>query len=304
MQVNTNIKNIVYTSFNDNQNMKYCTKATDNVQAHQSGKNDYMEILRDKIKEMSVKIQSGNTEPSFRIGSQYFTLKEWDEFLQKFDSLEEAVLSEIKDEAKCAKAKEIEQSSAGEACEESVEDDVMNLLVSDTLICRFPDDNSQEEEQLYLIVVDGNGIRCMKANSTEYEWEIVFDNEAEYKMAAAFINGLPDLDTYLFASNKDFWQELLAGKIHMEDFYKFLNSTNNGIPDYAIYEGESVYIDKEKIKYAPYMNLLNNNNVLLNDEFIKQQETMRVKISENMSGGEYERKVERIYTGNGVGVLR
>ena len=59
---------------------------------------NYSEYLKKKIDEIFVKIQNGDTEPSYQIGSQSFTEKEWETFLEKFDSIEEAIQELIKEE--------------------------------------------------------------------------------------------------------------------------------------------------------------------------------------------------------------
>ncbi len=67
---------------------------------------DYNEILRQKISEIFVKIQNGDTEPTYQIGAQSFTEKEWEEFLEKFDSIEEAIQELIKEEQAKKEAEE------------------------------------------------------------------------------------------------------------------------------------------------------------------------------------------------------
>lgn len=50
-----------------------------------------MQVIRDKIYEIYTKILNGETEESFQIGGQSFTLKEWDKLLEQFDLAEEAI---------------------------------------------------------------------------------------------------------------------------------------------------------------------------------------------------------------------
>ena len=69
---------------------------------------DYSEYLRQKIDEIFVKIQNGDTEPIYQIGSQSFTEKEWETFLEKFDSIEEAIQKLIKEEQA---RKEVEETN-------------------------------------------------------------------------------------------------------------------------------------------------------------------------------------------------
>ena len=57
-----------------------------------------------------------------------------------------------------------------------------------------------------------------------------------------------------FAAHENFWKDFLAGEIDEDDFVHFFESTKDGVPDYTYTEGDSTYIDREKIKYAKYMN--------------------------------------------------
>ena len=76
---------------------------------------DYNEILRQKISEIFIKIQNGDTESTYQIGAQSFTEKEWEEFLEKFDSIEEAIQELIKEEQAKKEAEEtkLENEPAG-----------------------------------------------------------------------------------------------------------------------------------------------------------------------------------------------
>lgn len=52
---------------------------------------DYQTLLEEKKKELFTKIKNGDTEPSFQIGADSFTLKGWNEFLSRFDSSQDTV---------------------------------------------------------------------------------------------------------------------------------------------------------------------------------------------------------------------
>ncbi|MDE7298772.1 MAG: hypothetical protein K2N94_08070, partial [Lachnospiraceae bacterium] len=58
----------------------------------------YAEFLHSKIEELSEKFRKGETKPSYRIGAQSFTEREWDELLAKFDALQETIRSEMREE--------------------------------------------------------------------------------------------------------------------------------------------------------------------------------------------------------------
>lgn len=50
-----------------------------------------MEQIREKMQEIYDKLQNGDTETKFQIGNQEFSIKEWDNFLEKFDSVQDAI---------------------------------------------------------------------------------------------------------------------------------------------------------------------------------------------------------------------
>ena len=70
---------------------------------------DYAKILEEKINMIFAKIQNGDTEASYQIGSQSFTEKEWEEFLDKFDFVEEAIQELMKEEQARKEAKEAQK---------------------------------------------------------------------------------------------------------------------------------------------------------------------------------------------------
>lgn len=207
---------------------------------------DYREILKERINEIFVKIQNGDTEPSFQIGNQSFTIREWDEFLEKFDSVEEAIKELVEEEVEKSK----------EAAYKHVKTD---MLTQETVPARFPldavDEKGNQIEDLYLIAIDENGIRCCKAGSDQYEWEIVFTDKSQYEKATAFMGWASEhMDNFLFSAHENFWEDFLNGNMDEEGFKEFLEGTKNGIPNYGISKGDSMYIDKSKVQWAKYMN--------------------------------------------------
>ena len=49
------------------------------------------EQIREKMQQIYDKLQNGDTETKFQIGNQEFSIKEWDNFLEKFDSVQDAI---------------------------------------------------------------------------------------------------------------------------------------------------------------------------------------------------------------------
>ena len=50
-----------------------------------------MEFLRGKSEEILEKLRNGETEVSYPIGAEFYTEKEWDKLLKKFDDIQEDV---------------------------------------------------------------------------------------------------------------------------------------------------------------------------------------------------------------------
>ena len=61
---------------------------------------DYQKLLQEKREDLMDRIRKGEMEPSFQIGSQSFTLKEWKRFMNKFDNTENIIREEIREEGK------------------------------------------------------------------------------------------------------------------------------------------------------------------------------------------------------------
>ena len=210
---------------------------------------DYWQMIRDHIAQMTEKIESGDIEESFQIGSQSFTLKEWDELLARLD----AVLEEIRK----AVAEEVEKKKEAAGIGDARHD----MLVSSTVQARFPsqeyDDAGERLDDIYLIAMDRDGIRCSKAGSSEYEWMIVFEDESQYERAAEFMEWASGLmDNFLFAAHSNFWEDYLNESMDVDAFKEFLSGTDNGIPNYGIGDGNLMRIDRDKIGWAKYMNPL------------------------------------------------
>lgn len=55
---------------------------------------ELMDCISDKKKEIAKKLENGETEPSFSIGAQSFTVKEWDRLIAKIDKNIEAIREE------------------------------------------------------------------------------------------------------------------------------------------------------------------------------------------------------------------
>ena len=85
MQIGSDVNNRTYTPYQNNNEAKNST--------------DFMELVKEKKNEIYEKLKKGETEPSFQIGAQSFTQKEWKKFLKGFDSTEETMREMMREEA-------------------------------------------------------------------------------------------------------------------------------------------------------------------------------------------------------------
>ena len=211
---------------------------------------DYAKILEEKINEIFAKIQNGDTEASYQIGSQSFTEKEWEEFLDKFDTAQEAIQELMKEEPARKEAEEAKKVVA-------FTNDASTLLITESTSCVYETADPDDDDIRYITWYTEEGIFCRKAGQTEgYEWSITFENKEQYDKVMEFIGQFPSDWNMRFAAHENFWNDFLNDEIDMEGFMEFINGTNKGIPDYSITVGDSMYIDKDKMQWAKYTNPL------------------------------------------------
>ena len=211
---------------------------------------DYAKILEEKIREIFTKIQNGDTEASYQIGSQSFTEKEWKEFLDKFDSVEEAIQELMKEEQARKEAEEARK-------EDVFTNDASTLLTTESTSCVYETADPDDDDIRYITWYTEEGIFCRKAGQTEgYEWSITFENKEQYDKVMEFIGQFPSDWNMRFAAHENFWNDFLNDEIDMEGFMEFINGTNKGVPDYSITVGDSMYIDTDKMQWAKYTNPL------------------------------------------------
>ena len=203
----------------------------------------YTDILEKRINEIFTKVQSGDTEPTYQIGSQSFTEKEWDALMEKFDSVQEAIRAIMQEEKEKAE-KEEEQKQA-------------QLLSVETTTCMYETANPKDEDLHYITWYTEDGIFCRKAGQTgEYEWVVPLENEGQYEKVMDFIGQFSSDWNLRFAAHENFWNDFLNDAIDMDGFMEFISETNKGVPNFSLVKEDSVYVDKEKMQWAKYTNPL------------------------------------------------
>lgn len=191
---------------------------------------DYTQEISAKIQELYEKLIHGDTEQTFAIGAQSFTLKEWDEFLTKFDELQEEIrkMQQEELEKRTGQKKDTAAESAKEetgilAAESPIEE--ASLLTAEATMCSYPACKPEEEEVRYITCYTEEGIVCRKAGQTQgYEWIIPFENKEQYEKVMNFLNQFPVDYNFHFAAHENFWRDFLNGdSVYMEKDFNIMS---------------------------------------------------------------------------------
>lgn len=266
------------------ENMKKAAETADSEQSVTDLREEYARLLKEKSEEIFTKIKNGETENSYQIGSQSFTEKEWDEFLSKFDSLEDAIRKLMEEEQEKRAAEEL-----GKEKETSVEEASMkkvsmekgfqtegDLLTADSTSCTYPADQPDKEDIRYITWYTEEGIFCRKAGQTEgYEWSISFENREQYEKVMSLIGQLPSDWNLRFEAHENFWRDFLDDKIDVDDFMDFMRSINQGEKIFCRYPGGTLYTADE-IDSLMFEQYLKENHMTLED-YHASQEAFRAK---------------------------
>lgn len=203
-----------------------------------------LQMIRDKINEMYDKALHDDIEESFAIGANSFTQKEWNKLLAEFDDIQDTIRKLMREEHEKREAKRLEKEILGE-----------NALVSEYTKCSYPAQNAGDEKEQYITWYTEKGIFCRRQGaSSGYEWALTFDDRQQYDKVMDFLSGFGQDDNLVFASHMNFWQDFLNDRLDVQAFRRFFDETDNGVPNYTVLQGDSVFIDKDKAKWAPYMN--------------------------------------------------
>lgn len=243
----------------------------------------YREQLLEKMEEMVQNIKKGTIQPKFQIGAQAYTIKEWEKLLEKFDAAQEALREEVE-----AQIKEIEEQAEKEALKRAAmsgttdpkettcvsdasvtqaaestpgaeTEEAAALLTEEITKCSYPTDDPKQKHW-YITCYGQDGISCKEAyfDGTRWVnkdlWSFSYTEEGQYEKVMAFLQRFPQDANLRFAAHENFWKDFLAGEIDEDDFVAFFETTKDGVPDYTYEKDGSTYIDREKVKYAKYMN--------------------------------------------------
>lgn len=149
------------------------------------------------------------------------------------------------------------------AIDEEAEDaeKVAALLTDEVVKCSFPTDDPKQKHW-FVTCFGEDGIMCKEAwfDGTKWVnrdcWDLKYTEPGQREKVLAFIQRFPQDANLRFASHKEFWEDFLAGKIDEDEFVNFFETSTdeNGVPNYTYEKDGSTYFDREKVKYAKYMN--------------------------------------------------
>ena len=246
--------------------------AKDNKQDDAAESKSYREQILEKMEEMAQNIKKGTIQPKFKIGAQEYTIKEWEKLLEKFDAAEEKLREEVE-----AMIEEIRKQAEAEALRREAESgmhdpkettyvseitetqNVAALLTDEITKCSYPTDNP-DQKHWYITCYGQDGISCKEAyfDGTRWVnkdlWSFSYTEKGQYEKVMAFLERFPQEANLRFAAHENFWKDFLAGEINEDEFVSFFETTKDGVPDYTYEKDGSTYIDREKVKYAKYMN--------------------------------------------------
>lgn len=140
-------------------------------------------------------------------------------------------------------------------------EELLELLTGEVTKSTFPTEDP-EHKHWFITCYGQDGIRCKEAyfDGTKWVnrdcWNLSYTEPGQYEKVMAFIQRFPQDANLRFTSHKEFWEDFLAGKIDEDDFVNFFETSTDkdGVPNYTYEKDGSTYIDREKAKYAKYMN--------------------------------------------------
>ena len=140
-------------------------------------------------------------------------------------------------------------------------EELMELLTGEVTRSTFPTDDPQKKHW-FITCYGQDGIRCKEAyfDGTKWVnkdcWKFSYTEPGQYEKVMAFLERFPQDANLRFASSEAFWKDFLAGKINGDEFVNFFETSTDkdGVPDYTYEKDGSTYIDREKAKWAKYMN--------------------------------------------------
>lgn len=223
---------------------------------------ELIERIREEIDKIREKVKNGDTEVSFQIGGASFTIKEWDKMLEKFDTVQDAIREQMREEIAKRNGKKVKEYNESRSVLESSDDkagsagiyeietndaktDVLvESLVTESTVSTYSYEG--EPERKFITWYTEEGICCREEGQTEgYYYKINFDNPKQYREVMDFLGKLSEDADLSFTANKHFWRDFLNGTLDKEEFLSFINNNQDG------------NTDKQKEFYEKFLDRLN-----------------------------------------------
>lgn len=237
-------------------NSKAGKGAADKNRDNDYTKEEMLQIISERMEEIYEKVKNNDTETSFQIGSQSFTMKEWDRILEQFDAIQEEIREQMREEqakrqeekttkvtvetavsvtsedsTNIAKAASVAMPDASRTADGDTETEtVMASLVTESTTCTYPATDEKDSDEMYITWYTNEGIFCRKAGQTEgYLWSLPLESSAQYESVLGFLNQVNADADYRFAAKESFWRDFLNGQVDTEDFADLLNGVKGEV---------------------------------------------------------------------------
>lgn len=134
-------------------------------------------LIQDQREELEERIRNGTSEPSYQIGANSFTEREWTKLIRSVDAVQEAMRE--------AAERERELQKEAEQAEEA------------------------EKAKKCIIVYDIDGIRCIETETGICRWFIKFTDGTQYSKVQEIMQGVEAGAEPAPVLNESFWQTWL-----------------------------------------------------------------------------------------------
>lgn len=164
-----------------------------------------MAQIKEKMQEIYDKLQNGDTDTKFQIGNQEFTIKEWDSFLEKFDSVQDAIRAALEEKEKAERLEE-ELTGVSETAEEP--GDVDSILAQSVKTT----EEGSNPKTWYITCFSEEGIWCKKfteGQEGEDLWRMEFTDPSQYQKVLNYLQSFAEGEEVPHAEEEDFWRRFL-----------------------------------------------------------------------------------------------
>lgn len=167
-----------------------------------------MEQIREKMQEIYDKLQNGDTDTKFQIGNQEFTIKEWDHFLEKFDSVQDATRAALEEKIEKEKVERLEEKLTGMSETAEEPDEVDSILAQSVKTT----EEGSDPKTWYITCFSEDGIWCKKfteGQEGEDLWRMEFTDPSQYQKVLNYLQSFAEGEEVPHAEEEDFWRRFL-----------------------------------------------------------------------------------------------